>query len=214
MTDDTRYERFNEYLKANSDEAQAESAKEQRQAEEDFQEFAAALAEGRCSMCGQLVSHFSEKKPCLHWLLKPNGFKKKHFPLLYERYDFHRINWYVRWVANTAAPLKNINDLVEDRAATKFIEETIRYKNLEWSFSCSHGDRMGHAGTHAGAMPHYHFQMTVDGHVVINYSGFHIPFSDHDEFVFAVKAGKVEALQHHPGRGAGMQALFDSTTPE
>lgn len=145
MADHSVYARFNEHLNSLPlEKLQAESVKEFEEAERDFQEFRAALAQGQCSICGLPLSHFSEKKPCLHWLLKPAGFKKKHFPLLYQTVSFHRMNAYVRWVANSDMPLSNINDLVEDKSTTKFIEETIRYKSLEWSFSCSHGDRQGH----------------------------------------------------------------------
>ena len=45
------------------------------------------------------------------------------------------LNPYLRWVANSCSkPIQNINDLVVDKSPKKVIEETIRYKNLEWSF--------------------------------------------------------------------------------
>jgi len=103
---------------------------------------------------------------------------------------------------------------VEERHSSKFIEETIRYKNLEWSFSCSHGDRVGHSGRRTSRMPHYHFQMKVGGRVIIDYGSFHIPFNDYDEFCFAVKESKFDRLRDGSIQGAGMQALFDHITPE
>jgi hypothetical protein len=133
---------------------------------------------------------------------------------LYEQKSFHQLEAYLRWVANCDKPFKNINDLVEEKSSTKFIEETIRYKNIEWSFSCSHGDRAGHKDKHEGRMPHYHFQMKVDGNVVINYNGFHIPFDDYDEFSFAVKADKFDRLKARHVQGAGMQSMFDHMSPE
>lgn len=215
MSPDDRIKNFNEYLNSIPlEKLHAEGDKQHKKDEEDFQELKTALAEGRCNYCGNPLSHFSEKKPCFHWLLKPNGFKKRHFPLLYEQKSFHQLEAYLRWVANCDKPMKNINDLIEEKSSSKFIEETIRYKNIEWSFSCSHGDRAGHKDRHEGQMPHYHFQMKVDGNVVINYNGFHIPFDDYDEFSFAVKADKFDRLKARHVQGAGMQAMLDHMSPE
>jgi len=215
MNHDDRIQKFNEHLNTIPlEKLHAEGAKQRKKDEEDFRNLKIALAEGRCHYCNNLLSHFSEKKPCFHWLLKPNGFKKRHFPLLYEQKSFHQLEAYLRWVANCDKPMKNINDLVEEKSSSKFIEETIRYKNIEWSFSCSHGDRAGHTDKHDGKMPHYHFQMKVNGNVVINYNGFHIPFDDYDEFSFAVKADKFDRLKAKYVQGAGMQAMFDHMTPE
>lgn len=215
MNQDDRIKKFNEYLNTIPlEKLHAEGDKQHKKDEEDFQTLKTALSQGRCHYCNNPLSHFSEKKPCFHWLLKPNGFKKRHFPLLYEQKDFHQLEAYLRWVANCDKPMKNINDLVEEKSSSKFIEETIRYKNIEWSFSCSHGDRIGHKDKHEGQMPHYHFQMKVDGNVVINYNGFHIPFNDYDEFSFAVKADKFDRLKARHVQGAGMQAMFDHMSPE
>jgi hypothetical protein len=215
MSQDDRIKKFNEYLNTIPlEKLHAEGDKQHKKDEQDFQELKTALAEGRCHYCNNPLSHFSEKKPCFHWLLKPNGFKKRHFPLLYEQKSFHQLEAYLRWVANCDKPMKNINDLVEEKSSSKFIEETIRYKNIEWSFSCSHGDRAGHKDKHEGQMPHYHFQMKVDGNVVINYNGFHLPFDDYDEFSFAVKADKFDRLKARHVQGAGMQAMFDHMSPE
>jgi hypothetical protein len=215
MSSDDRIKKFNEYLNTIPlEKLHAEGDKQHKKDEKDFQDLKTALAEGRCYYCNNPLSHFSEKKPCFHWLLKPNGFKKRHFPLLYEQKSFHQLEAYLRWVANCDKPMKNINDLVEEKSSSKFIEETIRYKNIEWSFSCSHGDRAGHKDKHEGQMPHYHFQMKVDGNVVINYNGFHIPFDDYDEFSFAVKADKFDRLKARHVQGAGMQAMFDHMSPE
>lgn len=206
---------FRKHLEAMGDELLRQiSDAEQVKNEADFKELKEALGRGHCSMCGYPLSHFTERKPCLHWLLKTKGFKKKHFPLLFEKYSFHRMEAYLRWVANADTPLKNINDLVEEKTSTKKIELTIRYKNLEWSFSCSNSDFHGHQGKHNGATPHYHFQMKVDDRVIINYNGFHVPFHEEDFFGFAVKDGEFPKLKHAHIQGAGVQALFDTFTPE
>ncbi len=188
---------------------------EQRKKDEiDFQGLKVALAKGECYYCGYPISQFSEKKPCFHWLLKPKGFKKRHLPLLYEQKGFHQLEAYLRWVANCEEPFKNINDLVEEKSSSKIIEETIRYKNIEWSFSCSLSDRQGHKDSFKGKEPHYHFQMKVDGQVIINYGGFHLPFNDDDEFSFAVKENKFDRLRSAHVHGASMQTMIDHMTPE
>ncbi len=215
MDQDERIKKFNDHLNSLPiEQLYAEGNKQHKKNEEDFQKLKTALAEDRCNYCGNPLSHFSEKKPCFHWLLKPNGFKKRHFPLLYKQKSFHQLEAYLRWVANCDRPMKNINDLVDEKSSSKFIEETICYKNIEWSFSCSHEDRVGHKDRHEGQIPHYHFQMKVDGNVVINYNGFHIPFADYDEFFFTVKAGKFDRLRARNVQGAGMQDMFDRMSPE
>ncbi len=197
------------------EELQKINAAQHEENEADFKELKDALEKEMCSMCGQSITHFTEKKPCFHWLLnKTRGFRKKHFPLLFEKYSFHRLESYLRWVANTDVPLKNINDLVEEKSSTKKIEVTICYKNLEWSFSCSNSDFAGHHDKNNGKMPHYHFQMRVDEQVIINYNGFHIPFHNEDFFGFALKDGEFPKLRHAHVQGAGVQTLFDTFTPE
>ncbi len=212
---DSRIEKTNEYLASLSEEEINLRNEEQlKQDDADFQKLKDYLGKGMCSYCEHPLSHFSEKKPCFHWLLNPKGFKKKHFPLLYSEKAFHQLEVYLRWVANSDTPMKNINDIVEERSSSKLIEITIKYKNLEWSFVCSKGDMEGHKDRHEGTMPHYHFQMKVDGNVMINYNGFHIPFNDYDEFCFAVKRGEFNKIRGQHIHGAGMQAFFDNFTPE
>ena len=212
------YKRFNEYLNdLPLEELQARNEKELGKTAKDFEEFKKALAEGKCSFCGYPLTHFSEKKSCFHWLLnQARGFKaKKHFHLIYEQKSYHMLNPYLRWVANSGdEPVRNINDLVEEKSSKKVIEETIRYKTLEWSFSSSRGCFEGLEDTHLGKMPHYHFQMKVNGLVVIKYNSFHIPFTDYDQFCFAVARGEFERLKGGHIEGAGMQTLFELFSPE
>jgi len=208
-------EALNKFLESVSfDELKKRNDKEYAEAERDFLELKEGLKNGNCSICGYPLSQFSEKKPCLHWLLKTKGFKKKHFPLLYTKYSFHRIDAYLRWVANAEQPLKNINDLVEEKSSSKKIETTIKYKNLDWSFSCSESDYLGHQNRNTGKEPHYHFQMKVDGNVMINYNGFHVPFQDEDFFGFSIREGKINKLGFKHIHGAGMQELLDEFSPE
>lgn len=147
-------------------------------------------------------------------MLKPKGFKKRHFPILFTEKAYHQLEAYVRWVANTDQPLKNINDLVEGHESKNVIESTIRYKNLEWSFSCSKNDFAGHKDAHDGKCPHYHFQMKENGNVVINYNGFHVPFHDYDFFCFDIKDGKFEKIKAQHIEGASVQTFFNNISPE
>lgn len=208
--DDERIQNFNKKLKEIPLKIlQEKEAEQQKKNAKDFENLKSALENGNCYLCGHAISHFTTKKPCLHWLLKPKGFKKKHFPILYGNKSFRSINTYLRWVANTDKIAQNINDLIEEKDSSKFIEETIVYRGFEWSFSCSESDRTGHANAHKGSMPHYHFQMKEDGRVFINYNAFHIPFTDYDEYSFALEAGKFDLIKNFRSFDAGMQTLLD-----
>ena len=201
---------FNKILAAIPiEELREKEVKQQKQNAKVFENFERALQDGKCYYCEYPISHFSPKKPCFHWLLKPKGFKKRHFPILFEEKSYRALNTYLRWVANTDKFGQNINDLVEEQSSNRFIEETIKYRNLEWSFSCSDSDRKGHSEAHKGSMPHYHFQMKVDGNVIINYNAFHIPFTDHDELSFAIEAGRFDVLESFRRHDAGMQTLLE-----
>ena len=209
------YKKFNEFLNSIPIEEFHKKNNEQLDKNaQDFKDLKDALSEGICNYCGNPISHFSDRKPCFHWFLKPNGFKTRHFPLLYKIKSYHNINPYLRWVANSDSPIRNINDLVEDKSPSKIIEETICYKNIEWSFSCSHGDYTGHKDKQEGKAPHYHFQMKVDGKIFIKYGQFHIPFSEYDQFCFAVSRGEFDRLKAGHVEGAGMQTFYENFTPE
>ena len=144
-----------------------------------YQEFAAAFSNGHCYLCDKPLPTFSTKSPCLHGLLKPKGFEKGCIRLIADKFGIFQIQAYLRWVATQDAPVRNINDLSED-GGKNLIALTIRYKQLEWSFSCSESDFLGHQGSNFGKEPHYHFQMRIDGRPYINYSDFHLPLTRFD----------------------------------
>ena len=216
MKEDPRFKKIDQYLDSFSDEEIEE--RNQRQAEkddEDFEGLRSSLAVGKCYYCNHNITDFAKNKPCFHWLLwQAKGLKKKHFPKLFAIKSFHEIDAYLRWVANTKVPFKNINDLVEENTSAKVIETTIKYDNLEWSFSCSQSDFDGHKGRHEGAVPHYHFQMKKEGFVVIGYNDFHVSFLEYDFFFFAIKHGKFKRIAPAYIYGAGMQSAFDDLSPE
>lgn len=115
--------------------------------------------------------------------------KKKDFPLIVEKYNFFQINSYLRWVANSEVFQKNINDMKLEQTDGKVIQHTIKWKNIEWSFECSHNGLKGHGG-HID-YPHYHFQMTINGQVFINYNGFHNKLEEQDlAYIYAMLDGK------------------------
>lgn len=213
--EEKRYVKFNKILSKIPYQKLKEIGDKDHEREKiEFRKFKTALEQGLCSYCGQPIGYFSSDKPCIHWLLNPRGFKKKFFPLIYGQWGFHQMEAYLRWLANTEVPLKNINDLSLEKNPSKIIELTIKYKKLEWSFSCSRGDYEGHKKKRDGQLPHFHFQMKSDGRVIINYSGFHIPFNDYDQFIFAIKRGDIDTLRYSHLRGSGMQALMEQMTPE
>jgi hypothetical protein len=144
------------------------------------QRFTEAFKAGQCSFCGGALTSFHPEQPCRHWLLKPDGFRKENFESLAVRHSWGGLENYLRWVANEEAFAKNINDLA-DEGTGKLVELTIKYKNIEWSFSCGASDLDGHegGGKHS-KRPHYHFQMYVDGKPFIRYNDFHLALSDED----------------------------------
>ena len=82
MNQQPNYKNFNEYLNSlPPEELQTRNEEELIETAKDFEEFKNALVDGVCSFCGYLLSHFSESKPCFHWLLdEAKGFKAKKTP--------------------------------------------------------------------------------------------------------------------------------------
>jgi hypothetical protein len=205
---------FAKFLARMSPEARAHiNEHSHREALEQHKLFSEAFKAGQCYLCGDALTSFDEAKPCQHWLLKPEGFGKEHFGRLAKQHSLIVLEYYLRWVANEEA-FANINDLA-DEGTGKLVELTIRYKNLDWSFSCGANDLSGHeGGGEHSRRPHYHFQMYVDGKPFIRYSDFHLPLSDADfgilEFM-RQNSGKVR--RRLPG-GAGMNEVLNEETLE
>ncbi len=179
-----------------------------RAAEAEYQSFLEHFGRGSCYLCDRPLASFSKKSPCPHWLLKPKGFKKNDLPALAAQYGFYQIQSFLRWVANQDGFAKNINDLPEEGTGTKLFEVTIKYKTLEWAFSCAESDYQGHATSQ-----HYHFQMRIDLRPFIDYSDFHVPFSEMDII-------NIEAMRANPKMkqrfsfGEGMNAVLSDETVE
>lgn len=180
----------------------------------EHKEFIAAFRIHDCYICGKPLSSFSKKTPCLHWLLKPKGFKKNDLPAIAEKFAFFPMQTYLRWIANMQDFAKNINDLAEECPGSKLIELTIRYQNLEWSFSCASSDYEGHQTSQHAKHPHYHFQMRLDGRPLINFSDFHVPFHERDVLSLEAKHRLPEMVKHKFPRGEGMSEVLNDDTVE
>ncbi len=177
----------------------------------DFEEFKEAVKLGRCSQCGESLTSFKEEVPCLHWLLLPDGFRKKHFKKLFETFTYDRIEAFLRWYVNVETPLRHINDLREEHDGDKVKALTIQCDNLEWSFSIAQGCLEGKDGKHG---PHYHFQMRVDGRPLHNYSDRHIKLSDYELWMLNIEQGKDPQFKRRDSYGMGMQGAVDDVDTE
>lgn len=188
---------------------QSKNIEELDAAEMEHQEFQEAFIIDNCYLCHSPLTTFNISKLCLHWLLNPNGFKKQYFEFIYKHYTYFQIESYLRWVANQEILFQNINSLPQEETSGKLIELTIGYKSLEWSFSCSESDLQGHKASRFGKFPHYHFQMRIANKPFINYTDFHIPFSDEDLFKLKIIRKNHPSLQHVFPFGNGMKEALN-----
>jgi len=187
---------------------QAGNEQEHKQTEESYKKFIHFFENGECSICSKPLKTFSASSPCLHWLLRPKNFKKKHFPSLFKKYPYFRISAYVRWVTSIAGPLKNINDIENEHPDGKLIDFTAKYKHITWSFSCGKSDYEGHKNSAHGKSPHYHIQMRLNGRPFIDYTDFHIPFHDDDLYDIELFTHHSDIVRHGLGHGARMNEVL------
>ncbi len=150
--------------------------------EKEYAQFIEGYKTWICYICKKSLKTYSSKNFCLHYLLKPNWFEKNDFPKIFQKWSYFHISSYLRWVANQERYASSINNLIEEKDPKKKFEYTIKWKNIEWTFSCALTDFVGHIGV--WNFPHYHFQMRIWGRQFINYGEYHIPFSDYDLFIF------------------------------
>lgn len=211
MTNDLKRKgsNFAKFLENLSEEEIAEgNRKSFEQVREGYQRFKDAFEKGDCYLCGKSVKTFSKQEPCIHWLLKPKGFKNKDVELVAQKYGYFQIQSLLRWYANQIDFARNINDL-KDEGTGKLFEATIKYKNIEWSFSCAESDYQGHVGSTKGYYPHYHFQMRIDKRPFINFNRNHMTFSEMDII-------NIEAMRANPSKikqrytfGEGISETFN-----
>jgi len=158
------------------DQLRAHNEADISRADAEYEEFVAAYQIGESYLCGKSFKTISKSSPCVHWLLRQCNFKKKDFPLVYEKFGYVQIAAFVRWVANQERFLSAINDLSDEKGDRKVLEYTVKWKNIEWTFDCSKNDYEGHGGTHSN-FPHFHFQMRIDSKPFINFGDFHPAYS-------------------------------------
>lgn len=185
-----------------------------KNAEDEFRRFNEHFDAGSCYLCEKPLASFSKKLPCPHWLLKPKGFKKNDLPAVAKHYGFYQIQAFLRWVANHDAFAKNINDLEAEGSGTKLFEVTIRWKNIEWAFSCAESDYQGHATSQHSKHPHYHLQMRLDNRPFINYSDFHLPFSEMDIINIEAMRANPDLVKQRFSFGEGMNDVLSDETVE
>jgi len=206
---------FANFLETLSEEERAWGNEESyRAAEAEHQRFLEYFQKEQCYLCDKPLASFSKKSPCPHWLLKPKGFKKNDFLAISRRFGFFQIQSFLRWVANQEGFARNINDFPDEGTGTKLSEVTIKYKNIEWAFSCAETDYQGHATSQHAKHQHYHFQMRIERKPFINYSDFHVPFSKMDVI-------NIEAMRAQPGKikqrfsfGEGINDVLNDDTVE
>ncbi len=190
------------------DEFQKTNEAEFHRVQEEHGRFKEAYDKGNCYLCHKPLKSFSKNTPCIHWLLKPKGFKKKDISSIASNYGIFQIQSLLRWYANEEAFAKNINNLSDEGTKSKLIELTIRYKNLEWSFSCAESDYFGHKNSQHTKHPHYHFQMRIDNRPFINFNDFHLPLSESDVVFIEATKTKPDLLSCGCAFGEGMEEMF------
>ncbi len=186
--------------------------KQRQHAENEAAEFRAAFAEGKCSVCGQPIASYTKSKPCLHWLLRPDGFEKDDVPRIAKQWGMGQLQLFLRRVANEEGFAKNINDLAVEGSG-KIVELTIKAKDKEWSFSCGDGDYEGHkSDSPISRRPHYHLQMCVNGRPFIDYNNFHLPLHARDMLV--IEAQRIGAATVRYAGGEGLSEVFTQENME
>lgn len=199
-------ESFKEQTRAlTQEESMAHFEKQRAQYDQEYSDFLSHYEKESCYLCGKPFKTLSKDNPCVHWLLRRCKFKKKDFTKVIEKYDFYQISAFLRWVANTEAGVKNINNLREESSDRKIFETTIKWKNIEWTLDSSKNDFDGHKGTKTD-FPHWHFQMRIDGNQFINFNDYHIPFSKDDQLKIVLESDPDSSFKHSFGPGGlGMQ---------
>lgn len=171
----------------------------------EYNRFENSYKVGECYLCGKQFETISRESPCLHWLLRRCKFKPKDLNLISSKFGYSNIAAFLRWCANIEKPLVNINDISSEIKNGKLISNTIKWKNIEWTFDCAESDFKGHPNS-ASNFPHYHFQMRIDGRQFINFNSYHLPFTEEDIFALTMARKHPDKFIHNFGdRGEGME---------
>ena len=179
-------------------------------ARKEFEEFKSAYSEGHCYLCKLPLVSYAKNQPCVHWLLKPEGFEKTDIELVAKKFGFFQIQSLLRWYTNEESYAQNINSLKDEGTGNKLFEVTICYKNIEWSFSCAESDYTGHANSKHAQHPHYHFQMRINGQAFIKFNDFHLPFNEMDIIEIEARKTKPHKIIQRFSFGEGVDELLES----
>lgn len=170
--------------------------------------FKAAFDRGYCYICETDLTTFVEKVPCLHWLLRPQGVKKRHYPAIAEKFGMMAIQSWIRWVANEDGWARNIADTADEN---HIVQVTARYADYAWSISCGRTDFEGHAGKNSD-FPHYHLQMSIKDRPFISYNDFH--FRIHDDELAILKAMEASGVKSKFVNGESFDDVLANVDPE
>jgi hypothetical protein len=191
----------------------ANNRRAQVQAQKVANAFSESFVKGVCPVCKNALTSYAKDAPCLHWLLKPEGFEKDDFPRIVERFSLAQLELFMRRVASQAAFAKNINDMASEGTG-KLVELTAKYKDLEWAISCAKSDYDGHGNTEESLRPHYHFQMRIDGKRFIDYSDYHLSLHHSDILTMeAMRLASGKITRNYVG-GEGMDTVFKEDVVE
>ncbi|MDO4947358.1 MAG: hypothetical protein Q4E52_07245 [Fibrobacter sp.] len=191
-----------------ADDIECQNKLQRVQVELEHSQFHAAYKKELCYLCGDSFENVDETKPCLHIFLRRKMFKKGLYEQVLKNFQYFQVASYLRWVSNEETPFRNVNDLNDERAENKIFNETIAWKNIEWTFDCSQSDFDGHKDSENGKNPHWHFQMKMDGHIFIKFNDYHIDFKEKDLITFGLVHQGV-AKHSFGGAGAGLQEIMD-----
>ena len=208
-------EAFRKMVEGLSDEElQKQNQRDTALHEKQLAEFKSGYRRGICYLCGKPFKTQSVETPCIHWLLRECKFKKKDFPQVFLKHGYSQISSYLRWCANQVQFQSCINDMIDPEDARTVFSYTVVWKRIEWTFECSRNDLEGHSGTRSD-FPHYHFQMRMGGKPFIDFSDFHIPFTEDDLFILDLKHQLPTHFHHSFGiGGSGMSDALDISPDE
>lgn len=200
---------INNLSQINHEELKRGMESDHQQTETEYKEFTKYFSEGKCYLCFKSLIGCDYSKPCIHWLLRGHKrIKKKHIEQALKTKELFHIIPFLHWIASYEAKLTNINDFeaYEERKDLVY-QETIRYKNIAWTFWVKEGDLQGHNSRHTN-FPHYHIHMTIDGNRFINFSDLHLPLSEWDILNIHSRRGKFPNFKFITPYGETYSDLF------
>jgi hypothetical protein len=211
---DAKWEAFKDYLRTLSPEKIEMVRKmEEDKALKEYEQFITNFDNGICYICGNQLDRFRADKPCIHWLLRPAGAKKRNIEEVFAGKGYFPIAAYIRWVCNQDTHFSKINDLKEEGNSDAIFHWTGEFAHVRWTFICTREDYRGHAGRRA-SRPHYHMEMRLNKQIFIGFNDFHCPFTDKDIFELRCNIDDDCPIKQSFGfQGAGMADAF-SMDPE